>query len=740
MPRSCAKRTFDRNRGAVPAFERLLDRVMMSVTASFAEGTLRIIGDGQDNAIVVSRTAGGTILVNDGAVPILGGPATVANTAHLHIVGAGGNDVISLNESNGPLPGAAIFGGAGNDTLGGGSGIDFVAGESGSDTAFLGAGDDEFQWNPGDGSDVVEGQGGRDAMNFNGSDLAEKFELSANGNRARFTRDLGNVAMDLNGVEEIDLHAFGGADAVTVNDQSATSVSAVNLDLSGAAAGAGDEIADAVILNGTAGDDFGQIASFDNATRIAAIVSFFPFVNITGADGAFDTLTVNTLGGNDVLDAFDLFATNANQLIKLIVVGGAGNDTVTGSQGFDTFVWNPGDGSDSIEGVNGFDTMIFNGSDQAERFELSADGSGVRLTRDLGGVAMELGGVEAVTLNPLGGADAVITGDLIGTVVTRVDLNLAGAAGGDAGDGQADSVIVSGTGGSDLIPVLGMNGVIVVNGDLDRGLPYFMVIRRAEAGDVLRIDGNAGNDTVAADLNDPVILRVDGGAQADTIDVVGTAPGGIVTVLPSSGDDTVNVSTDGAGVANVAFNATQRIGALNVGAGGVATIAPGGSKVLTVTSVSVVGNGRLDLTDNAMIVDYAGTTPVASVQALLRSGFNGGAWDGPGIVSSAAAAAPDTGIGFAEATDLFTSFPTAFKGQAIDGTSVLLTHTLSGDADLNGTVNLSDFNRLAANFGQSSRRWSRGDFDYNGNVNLSDFNRLAANFGRSGITADLRLG
>jgi hypothetical protein len=40
---------------------------------------------------------------------------------------------------------------------------------------------------------------------------------------------------------------------------------------------------------------------------------------------------------------------------------------------------------------------------------------------------------------------------------------------------------------------------------------------------------------------------------------------------------------------------------------------------------------------------------------------------------------------------------------------------------------------VAANFGQSGRRWSQGDFDFTGNVNLLDFNRLASNFGASGL-------
>ena len=83
---------------AVPAIEPLDPRVMLSVTASLAAvGELRITGDDQDNAIVVSRTASGTILVNNGAIPIVGGPATLANTNHFHIVGGAGNDNISLD-------------------------------------------------------------------------------------------------------------------------------------------------------------------------------------------------------------------------------------------------------------------------------------------------------------------------------------------------------------------------------------------------------------------------------------------------------------------------------------------------------------------------------------------------------------------------------------------------------------------------------------------------------------------
>jgi hypothetical protein len=54
---------------------------------------------------------------------------------------------------------------------------------------------------------------------------------------------------------------------------------------------------------------------------------------------------------------------------------------------------------------------------------------------------------------------------------------------------------------------------------------------------------------------------------------------------------------------------------------------------------------------------------------------------------------------------------------------------LRGDANGDGAVNLLDFNRLAANFGQSPRDFTQGDYDYSGVVNLLDFNLLAARFG-----------
>jgi hypothetical protein len=68
----------------------------------------------------------------------------------------------------------------------------------------------------------------------------------------------------------------------------------------------------------------------------------------------------------------------------------------------------------------------------------------------------------------------------------------------------------------------------------------------------------------------------------------------------------------------------------------------------------------------------------------------------------------------------------------VDDTTVIVATVRTGDANLDGQVNLPDFNRLASNFGGvSGRVWSQGDFNYDGMTNLADFNLLAGNFGLS---------
>jgi len=163
--------------------------------------------------------------------------------------------------------------------------------------AFLGAGDDVFQWDPGDGSDTIEGQAGADQLLFNGSNTSEIFDLSANGTRLRFTRNVGSIVMDLDGVEQVDVNALGGADAVNVNSLAGTAVTQVNVDLTGVLGGSsGDGSADAVTVNGTAAPD--SIGVFPDAGAVV-VAGLAAQVQIAHSEVANDSLIVNGLGGYD---------------------------------------------------------------------------------------------------------------------------------------------------------------------------------------------------------------------------------------------------------------------------------------------------------------------------------------------------------------------------------------------------------------------------------------------------------
>jgi hypothetical protein len=145
------------------------------------------------------------------------------------------------------------------------------------------------------------------------------------------------------------------------------------------------------------------------------------------------------------------------------------------------------------------------------------------------------------------------------------------------------------------------------------------------------------------------------------------------------------------------------------------------------------GGGRLDLTRNAMVVDYApgGPSPLADVAAAVARGYRGGAWDGPGIVSSDAAAdASRFAVGYAEAADVLEPGE-AFLGRAVNASAVLVRFTLAGDATLDGRVDFDDLVRVAQEYDGpvgTGGGWSRGDFDYDGDVDFADLVRLAQNY------------
>jgi len=388
-----------------------------ATTATFNAGVLSVTGDNAANAIVVTRNAAGRILVNGGAIAVAGGTPTVANTQQIQVFGLVGNDTLTLNEANGALPRANLFGGSDNDVLTGGAGADQLFGQAGNDTllgrggtdllfggedndtitggdaddqAFGQSDDDRMVWNQGDDTDLNEGGAGTDTVEVNGASGAEQFTTTANGTRVRFDRVTpAPFAIDIGTSENLVLNAKGGDDSF-----SATGNLAALIELT---------------VDGGAGDD-----------------------TLLGGNGA------DILLGGDGDDVAD---------------GNQGDDVGFLGAGDDTFRWDPGDADDVVEGQDGADTLAFNGSDTNEIMDASANGGRVRFTRNVANITMDLNDVESITARIFGGTDDVTVHDLSGTDVTRVTADLSATLGGD--DGAADRVVAEATNGDDVASVTG---------------------------------------------------------------------------------------------------------------------------------------------------------------------------------------------------------------------------------------------------------------------------------------------
>jgi Ca2+-binding RTX toxin-like protein len=187
--------------------------------------------------------------------------------------------------------------------------------------------------------------------------VSENIDISANGGRVLFFRNIANVVMDLNDVEEVDFRALGGADTIAVNDLSGTDVTTIALALA-ASGGGGDAQPDRVIVNGTNGDDVALVVGDAGVVSVFGLASQ---VGITGAEATNDRLVLNALAGDDVVEASGLAANG----ILLTADGGAGNDVLIGGDGDDILLGGLDDdvligglGTDVLDGGDGDDIEI----------------------------------------------------------------------------------------------------------------------------------------------------------------------------------------------------------------------------------------------------------------------------------------------------------------------------------------------------------------------------------------------
>ena len=168
--------------------------------------------------------------------------------------------------------------------------------------------------------------------------------------------------------------------------------------------------------------------------------------------------------------------------------------------------------------------------------------------------------------------------------------------------------------------------------------------------------------------------------------------------------------------------------------GGVLQIAPSGN-IDDFTHVSVVSgldltdgqghlSGTLDLTNNALIIQCNSASDATSLYASVQQDVVFGQTHNAGIISSTDAA---SGYGLAVFlnTNGGTRLGTFDSDAAIrpNANSVIVMSELLGDANLDGTVDLTDLATVLNDMGQQTANWTSGNFDGANTIDLTDLKR-----------------
>lgn len=397
------------------------DAAQAAYSAQVDAGTLLVSGDSASETLAVRLAPGSQTMVdidvgNDGSVEesFDRGTFTAIDVA----AGGGADEVIlgpglfdELITIDGGPGDDTLRGSTGDQTFHGGPGDDFVVGGDGDDHAFLGRGDDRFAWNPGDDNDTVEGESGADTLEFNGANVAEQMLASADGARVRFTRNIANIAMDLDGIERLAVRALGGADSITVGDMRGTDLRSADIDLA-ASGGGGDGQPDLVIAQATDGAD---AISFESSNGSIAVDGLAARTRVTGGE-AMDDVTAQGLGGNDRFSA----SAAASEPATMNANGGEGVDSAS-------YDGTPADDTIAIT-ANGAE--VTTAAPAAARFDTA---------------------VESLVVSGFGGADSI---SAVGNLAALTALTL---------DGGDDADTVRGGNGADLL--LGGKGDDLVDGN-----------------------------------------------------------------------------------------------------------------------------------------------------------------------------------------------------------------------------------------------------------------------------------
>jgi Ca2+-binding RTX toxin-like protein len=409
--------------------ERLETRRFLTVTAVFENGVMTVTGDNEANRVGISRNLDtGQLVVRSGDTQI--GQAPYADVTSIVVNLLGGEDRLTTAANTAaasitkPM---TVNGGEGSDNLQTGGGNDTVHGNGGNDSINTGAGNDNVFGD--EGNDTMDGGPGAD--NFSGGAGLDSVSYATRAGGVRVTLD--NIAND--GTPPNNELPEGERDNVRIDIERVVGgrgndfMSAAPVNTAAGLVAPGQ-----IIFEGNGGNDTLTGASRPVSGGPSVVNVILPTVNVilstlNGGDGN-DTLNggsrndalnggpgndnMNGNAGNDTMNGgpgADNFnggegndlATYADRSLGVVVtldnvandgtpanaelpegerdnvmgnvervIGGRGNDTITGNNANNTFSGGDGDdtingggGNDVIEGGRGNDTLHGNaGNDQ----------------------------------------------------------------------------------------------------------------------------------------------------------------------------------------------------------------------------------------------------------------------------------------------------------------------------------------------------------------------------------------
>lgn len=256
------------------------------------------------------------------------------------------------------------------------------------------------------------------------------------------------------------------------------------------------------------------------------------------------------------------------------------------------------------------------------------------------------------------------------------------------------------------------------------------------------IMGTPGSDDLTLRLS-PDTTRLQVFTAANPLTPAREAPWALLSTLELSqgtftiADDLAPISlVVGAGAA-VHLQTSQHLASLTLNGGVITLQAAGG--VIVADAFTYTAGGIDLITGNMILRNVA----FEEVYTLVKSGFAGNTWTGPGIRSSAATADPShRTLMTAPADKLRGGAAFTFAGHTVSGADVVIGFTYVADANLDGRVDTGDLGALASNWrlgtsggtppADGARPW-QADFNYDGRVDTGDLGALASNW-RAGTT------